>query len=155
MRKLILIVALSLALMFPPNFGSASRQHVDCDMLAEVFETEVEEQGGRCKVEIIRKNLNVTHMGKRLSPETLGLIFHFAFENVDDETAVIGELSLLEAEVNPVIDELQKGNLEVSSLSDHMLHERPRILYVHFQGIGDVKQQAKTIKAAIEKTGYN
>ena len=154
MVKLILIAALTLAIVFPPNFGTASR-HVDCDSLAEIFDTQVEEQDGRCEVEIVRKNLNVTHMGKKLSPETMGLMFHFTFENVDDETAVIGELALLEAEVNPVIDELQKGNLEISSLSNHMLHERPRILYVHFQGIGDLKQQARTIKAAIEKTGYN
>ena len=32
-------------------------------------------------------------------------------ETVNNQTAVMGELALLEEEVNPVIDELRKGNL--------------------------------------------
>jgi len=71
---------------------------------------------------------------------------------VNDKTAVIGEFALLQEEVNPVIDELRKGNIDISALHNHMLFEEPRIMYLHFQATGNMTQQAETIKKAIAKT---
>ncbi|WP_373233356.1 DUF1259 domain-containing protein [Cohnella sp.] len=103
-------------------------------------------------MEIVRENLEVTYMGNKLSPEMMELVFIATFERVDKHTAVMGELALLDEEVNPVIDGLRQGGLDVSALHNHMIGEKPRILYVHFQGMGDVSQLAQTIKGAIEKT---
>lgn len=125
----------------------------DCEKLKKVFNTDVETVDGVCKVEIIRKNIKkATFMDKKLSMEMMELAFHFSFENVDGQTAVMGELALLQDEVNPVLDELTNGKLEISALHNHMLFEKPRIMYLHFQGMGDMDQQAAAIKAAIEKT---
>jgi hypothetical protein len=154
MKKFILLVLIFLAFVVFPGGTFAANQKLECDSLEKLFNTDVEEKDGICAVEITRHDLDVTHMGKKLSPDTMELVFHFAFEKVNNQTAVMGELALLEEEVNPVIHELQKGKLEVSALHNHMIHERPRIMYVHFQGIGDMQQQANTIKKAIEQTKY-
>ncbi|WP_251030305.1 DUF1259 domain-containing protein [Bacillus sp. ISL-35] len=138
--------------LFLPAAAQA-QGNTDCEKLKNVFNTDVESVNGVCKVEIIREHIKqATFMGKKLSMEMMELAFHFSFEKVDGQTAVMGELALLQDEVNPVLEELAKGKLEVSALHNHMLFEKPRIMYLHFQGIGDMEQQAETIKAAIEKT---
>jgi hypothetical protein len=150
MKRSIMVAALVSALFLA---GAVQAQgNADCEKLKKIFNTSVETENGVCKVEIVRESIKPTHMGKKLSPETMELVFHFGFEKVDGQVAVMGELALLQEEVNPVLDVLRKGKLEVSAIHNHMLHEEPRIMYVHFQGIGDMEQQAKTIKAAIDKT---
>lgn len=150
MKRLLMVPTLVFALFLA---GAVQAQgNADCEKLEKIFNTSVETENGVCKVEIVRENIKPTHMGKKLSPETMELVFHFGFEKVDGEVAVMGELALLQEEVNPVLDELRKGKLEVSAVHNHMLHEEPRIMYVHFQGIGNMEQQAKTIKAAIDQT---
>lgn len=146
-----ILVAAAFCMMVIPA-GTEAAGQADCDTVGKILNTEVESENGTCKAEIVRKSIQLTHMGKKVSPETMEVVFHFGFEKVDGHTAVMGELALLQDEVNPVIDELRKGKLEVSAVHNHMLHEEPRIMYVHFQGIGDIAKQAETIKKAIDKT---
>ena len=150
MKKIIIAAALFFTMVLPAGTNAAGQ--ADCDALKSIFQTDVESDDGICKVEIVRKSPNVTHIGKKLSPETMELVFHVAFEKVNDKTAVIGELALLQEEVNPVIDELRKGNIDISALHNHMLHEEPRIMYLHFQGTGNMTKQAEAIQKAIAKT---
>ncbi|PLR92565.1 DUF1259 domain-containing protein [Bacillus sp. T33-2] len=154
MKKIMIIGILIVGFAFPPK-GTLANQETNCKVLEQIFATDVEAENGVCKLEITRENLHVTHMGKKLSPETMELVFHISFENVDGQTAVIGEMALLENEINPVIDEFRKGNIDVSAIHNHMIHEQPRIMYLHFQGTGDLTQQAHTIKNAIGKTRLN
>jgi hypothetical protein len=152
LKKLILTTLL-LAFGIP---GSIQAQtEMDCKKLDSIFgKNAVQAENGICAVEILRSELNLTHMGKKMSAESMDVAFHASFEKVDTGTAVMGEFALLEDEVNPVIDELRKGGLEISALHNHMLYERPRIMFVHYQGIGDMTEQANTIKSAIEKTRH-
>ena len=153
MLKKIILTTLLLAFGLP---GSIQAQtEMDCKTLEPIFgKNAIQSKNSICTVEILRDELNLTHMGKKMSAGSMDVAFHAAFEKVDTGTAVMGELALLEDEVNPVIDELRKGGLEISALHNHMLYERPRILFVHFQGIGDMREQANAIKSAIEKTKH-
>ncbi|MGA9227376.1 MAG: DUF1259 domain-containing protein [Mesobacillus sp.] len=47
---------------------------------------------------------------------------------------VIGEFALPQEEVNPVIDELRKGNIDISAFHNHMLFEEPRTCTCTFKG---------------------
>lgn len=152
MKKWFVSIAFFMAISFPTVISAEGQ--TDCATLQNVFGTEVKSENGRCSVEMVREELQLTHMGEKLSPQTMEVVFHFTFEQVNHGTAVMGELALLEEEVNPVIDALRNGNLEVSALHNHMIHEQPRIMYIHFQGIGDLTKRAKTIKNAIEKTSH-
>ncbi|WP_409273826.1 DUF1259 domain-containing protein [Neobacillus sp. SCS-31] len=151
MKKLLIIAGLFLSIIFPPDETSA-KQSPDCKVLEQIFKTKVGKTEGVCKVQIARKKLDVVHMGKKLSPETLELVYHFAFEKVDGQTVVMGEMALLEEEVNPVIDVLRKGGLEVTALHNHHMYERPRIMYLHLQGKGDMIKQANTLINTIAVT---
>lgn len=151
MIKYLITAALLFTMILPSS--AQAQGNADCKKLEGIFNTKVERENGVCKAEITRKSIkHPTLMGKKLSMEMMELAFHFSFEQVGGQTAVMGELALLQEEVNPVLDELRKGNLEISAIHNHMIHEQPRILYLHFQGIGDMELQAKSIKAAIDKT---
>lgn len=146
-----LLAAAALCMMVMPA-GTEAAGVADCEIVKKTLNIEVESKNGTCTADFVRKNIQLTHMGKKQSPEAMGVAFHFSFENVDGQTAVMGELALLQDEVNPVIDELRKGKLDISALHNHMLYEEPRIMFLHFQGIGDIAKQAETVKRAIDRT---
>jgi hypothetical protein len=66
---------------------------------------------------------------------------------------VNGQFVVADYEANDVINELQLGHLEIASLAPLLLNEHPRLLLVRFQGEGDGRQLAKTLKSALSYTG--
>ncbi|MCJ8013743.1 DUF1259 domain-containing protein [Paenibacillus sp. KQZ6P-2] len=151
MKKIMLFIIAACMLLIPaaPIMGKESNQ---CRIFEKVFNTSVEQENDVCKMEIVRKNIHVSNLGVALSPEAVELSFGANFERVGKQTAVIGEFALLGSEVNPVIDTLRKGNIEISALHNHLIGEQPRILYLHFQALGDAETLARTVKEAIDKT---
>jgi len=154
LKKIVLFIAVSLGLFIPS--GTVLAEGIqDCKAFDKIFNVEVQQENGVCKLEIARKNINVSNLGVPLSPEEIELSFGANFEKAGDKTAVIGEFALLGSEVNPVIDALRKGNVGISALHNHLIGEQPRILYLHFQALGDAESLAKTVKNAIEATVRN
>jgi hypothetical protein len=82
----------------------------------------------------------------------LGSWAAFQKSGAGDEAVAMGDLALLEAEVEPVVEELQAGGLEILAIHNHLNGETPRILYVHFHGHGDAAALARALKAALSKT---
>ncbi|MEC0242530.1 DUF1259 domain-containing protein [Paenibacillus dokdonensis] len=151
MKKILMSLIVVLSLIIPTGtiMGAESK---DCKVLEQVFGTKVKQENGVCRLEIMRKNIPVSNLGVQLSPEAIELGFGANFEKVGDNTAVIGEFALLSEEVNPVIDALRKGNVEISAVHNHLIGEQPQIIYLHFQGLGNVESLAKTVKEAIAST---
>ena len=64
----------------------------------------------------------------------------------------MGDLVLLESEVTPVMDALQKGGIEQSALHNHLIGESPHVMYMHFDGHGDAAKLARTLHDALALT---
>jgi hypothetical protein len=64
----------------------------------------------------------------------------------------MGDLVLLEPEINPVIDVLQTGGIGQSALHNHLIGETPHVMYLHFSGHGDAAKLAATLHAALAVT---
>lgn len=62
---------------------------------------------------------------------------------------VMGDLVLTEDEVTPVLTKLQEGGVEQTALHNHVLHESPRVMYMHISAIGDAVKIAKAIHDAL------
>ncbi len=60
---------------------------------------------------------------------------------------------MLENEVEHVIKALIENNIEVVALHNHMVHEKPRIFFLHYWGTGNAEQLAKGLRSALDKTG--
>src|SRR5438445_7843788 len=91
---------------------------------------------GAYKVSFPRGDLSGTVVGVAIKP-ALALGSWAAFNESGAHAMAMGDLVLLESEVNPVITELQKGGVEESAIHNHLLGELPRVMYVHFSGHGD------------------
>jgi len=82
----------------------------------------------------------------------LGAWAGFKKTGTGDEAVAMGDLVLLEPEVEPVLGEFEAGGFDILAIHNHLIGETPHVLYVHFHGHGDPAALAKTLKAALAKT---
>jgi hypothetical protein len=106
---------------------------------------------GVYKVSFPRGDLSVTVDGVAIKP-ALALGSWAAFNESGGQAMAMGDLVLLESEVNPVIDELQKEGIEQTALHNHLMGETPRVMYMHFSGHGDAVAIARTLHNALATT---
>jgi len=107
--------------------------------------------GGVYKVAFPRSDLHVVVQGVTIKP-ALALGSWIAFTADGDHAMVMGDLVLLESEVNRVISILQDGGIEQSAVHNHLMSESPHVMYVHFEGHGDAVKLATTLHRALEAT---
>ena len=109
-------------------------------------------QGETYRVGFPRNDLHVT-VGLVTVRPTLALGSWVAFKQTDDTTAMLmGDLVLLESEVGPVIDALQRGGVEQTALHNHLINERPNVVYLHIGGRGRPVALATTVHEALGQT---
>jgi Domain of Unknown Function (DUF1259) len=98
-----------------------------------------------------RGDLKVTVDDVQVKP-TLALGSWVAFSSPGQDAMVMGDLVLAEDEVSPVMLALQENGLQVTALHNHLLHETPRVMYMHIAGHGDAVKLAGAIKQVIALT---
>lgn len=85
-------------------------------------------------------------------PTALGFGSWTAWKEMGTEAMVMGDLVLLQKEINPVISALAEANVSVTALHNHFLFETPRIMYMHIYGMGQAAPMAVGIRNALGKT---
>ncbi len=68
------------------------------------------------------------------------------------KAAITGDFLVTGDEVNPLIRELRRGDIEVTAIHSHMLDEQPRLFFIHFWANDDAMKLASGIRAALDKT---
>lgn len=105
--------------------------------------------GGVMKYSFPRSDLRVMVGGVAVKP-ALALGSWIAFKRVAGGHAMaMGDLVLGENEVGPVMRALQEGGVEQTALHNHLLHESPRVMYMHFTAHGHAVTIARTIRTAL------
>jgi Domain of Unknown Function (DUF1259) len=85
-------------------------------------------------------------------PPFLGMATGINMQAVGNKAATTGDFVLLGDEVNPVVQALTSHNIAVTALHSHMLHESPRLFFLHFWGYDEPEKLASGLKAALDKT---
>jgi hypothetical protein len=67
---------------------------------------------------------------------------------------VMGDLVLLEDEVNPVMSALLDNGLMVTAVHNHFFFEEPRIFFMHVMGHADASELARRAKPAVDLIGH-
>jgi len=98
-----------------------------------------------------RGDLTVTVDRIQLKP-ALALGSWVAFKATSSGAIVMGDLVLRGDEVEPVMAKLAEGGLDVTALHQHVLHETPRVYYMHIHGAGDAIKLAQAVRAAVDLT---
>jgi len=105
------------------------------------------------KINIPRNDLKVTVDGVA-TPTPFGFGGWLAMTKGDGGDVMMGDLVLLEEEVNPVMSALLDNGLQVTALHNHFFFEDPRIFYMHVMGHGTSAELAKRAKPAIDLIGH-
>lgn len=104
---------------------------------------------GMYKVSIGRK---ATMHGKPVNNQ-MGVNTWAAFAGTDEAAFVDGDFAMLESELQPVLKALRKAGINVVAIHNHMTHEEPQYVFLHYWGKGPAASLARGLKAALDTQG--
>ncbi|WP_243363889.1 DUF1259 domain-containing protein [Fundidesulfovibrio terrae] len=110
------------------------------------------EAGGVYKVAFPRTDLKVTKAGIPVAPG-VALTSWMGFVGSKGKAMVMGDLVLLETEVQPAMAALFSSGIDLTALHNHLLGTSPNVLYLHFSGMGDPAKLAQGLRSALAATG--
>src|SRR5258706_12058822 len=106
----------------------------------------LDEKEGAFKVSVPRGDLDVHVAGVRMTPP-MGLTSWASFKHVGQHTVVMGDMVLLEDQVNPVMSAALDNGLDVTALHNHFFWDTPKVMFMHIGGMGS----AETLAGAVGK----
>src|SRR3982751_208454 len=145
------VALVSLAIVLVSGGGAVARQADDADWNA------VQDALGRpgtmmpgdvFRIGLPRPDLKVAVNGVPVQAG-FALGSYAAFKQFDDGTMVMGDLVLLDEEVNAVMQDLFDQGFEVSALHNHLNNMSPHVMYMHYEGHGDALQLAQALHEAL------
>ena len=109
---------------------------------------------GVLKVNIPRNDLKMTVQGIS-TPTPFGFGGWVSFTKTTDGSEVMmGDLVLLQDEVNPVMSALLDNGIEVTALHNHFFWDDPLVFYMHVHGMGKAADLAGRVKPAFDLIGH-
>ena len=95
-----------------------------------------------------RTDLHVTLDGVTIRP-AFALGGWAVFKPMHDGAMVMGDLVLLETEINPVMTKMIENGLEITAIHNHLLRSSPATFYMHIGGHGDPVKLATALHTAL------
>jgi hypothetical protein len=142
--KLWLLVSL-----FAASFTSvATAQEIDWQKVDDALGRKPAVSGEVHRYGFPRTDLTVTLDGVTIKP-ALALGGWVAFKPAHGGAMIMGDLVLLETEINPVMLKLIEGGLEITAVHNHLLRASPATFYMHVGGHGDPAKMAAVIHDAL------
>src|SRR5215510_1692187 len=135
--------------------AAANAQDLDWQKVDDAFGRKAAVSGDVHRYGFPRTDLQVTVDGVAIKP-AFALGSWIAFKPVQGGAMAMGDLVLLEAEINPVMSKLFEGGMEITALHNHLLRANPATFYMHVGGHGDPVKLAGAIRAALalSKTAF-
>jgi hypothetical protein len=135
--------------IFAASFTTVARsQEIDWQKVDDAFGRKPAVAGDVHRYGFPRTDLSVTLDGVTIKP-ALALGGWVAFKPAHGGAMVMGDLVLLEAEINPVMLKLIEGGLEITAVHNHLLRASPATFYMHVGGHGDPAKMASAIHDAL------
>jgi len=129
--------------------GAAHAADIDWKKVDEALgKTAPAHPSGVHRYGIPRTDLQVTLDGVTIKP-SFALGGWVAFMPAHDGAMVMGDLVLLESEINPVMKKLLDGGLQITAVHNHLLRAQPATFYMHVGGHGDPVKMAGVIRSAL------
>lgn len=144
---------MALCLLLPGSSALAQEMPTDYQQVLKIVGKAGDYKANVLKVNIPRNDVRVT-INNFDVPTPFGFGGWFAMTKGDGgEDVMMGDLVLLQEEVNPVMSALLENGLEVTALHNHFFWETPRIYYMHIHGHGKAADLAQHVKPALDLIG--
>jgi hypothetical protein len=125
------------------------RHDLDGGALEKILGTRGKLDAGVYKVVIGR----TIQMGGHVMGAAMGVNTWAAFAGSDVNAVVDGDFAVLESELQGVLRTLRANGVSVVAIHNHMAGEEPRMLFVHYWGVGSPADLARGLRAALDQTG--
>ncbi|MCP3370373.1 DUF1259 domain-containing protein [Bradyrhizobium cajani] len=132
-------------------FASAHAQGIDWQKVDETLGRKPSVADVVHRYGFPRTDLSVTLDGVTIKP-ALALGGWVAFKPAHGGAMVMGDLVLLETEVNPVMAKMIASGLEITAVHNHLLRANPATFYMHIAGHGDPVKLASAIHDALAES---
>jgi hypothetical protein len=111
-------------------------------------------KAGVLKVNIPRNDLKMTIQGFS-TPTPFGFGGWIALTKATDGSEVMmGDLVLLQEEVNPVLSALLDNGIDVTALHNHFFWDDPHVYYMHVHGMGKASDLTRRVKPGLDLIGH-
>ena len=151
----LMVVAVSgvLILSVTPPGANAQQKEVEWKPVEEALGKSGQVQAGDVyRVAMPRTDLKVKVQGVDIKAG-FALGSYAAFKKMGKDTMVMGDLVLLDEEVQDVMAALAGKGVAITALHNHLNEMTPHVMYMHYTGHGDAVQLASAIREALSKSG--
>jgi len=147
-------LAMLACLVFWSVSGYAQEIPSDYQEVLKSLDRKGDFKDGALKVNIPRNDLKMTVQGIS-TPTPFGFGGWVAFTKATDGNEVMmGDLVLLQDEVNPVMSALLDNGIDVTALHNHFFWDEPHVFYMHVHGMGKAADLARRAKPAFDLIGH-
>jgi hypothetical protein len=134
-----------------PFVSAAHAQDVDWQQVDDVLGRKPAVAADAHRYGFPRSDLTVTLDGVTIKP-ALALGGWVAFKPGPGGVMAMGDLVLLEPEINPVMAKMIASGIEITAVHNHLLRASPATFYMHIAGHGDPVKLATAIRDALAES---
>jgi hypothetical protein len=154
MRKGYFLIFTSLCLIFSGLPAFAQDVPNDYQEVLKFLDRKGDFKAGVLKVNIPRSDLKITIQGVS-TPTPFGFGGWIALtKTTDGPDVMMGDLVLLQEEVNPVMSALLDNGVDITALHNHFFWDDPHVFYMHVHGMGMTADLARRVKPALDLIGH-
>lgn len=154
LKKGLLISVASLCLMLSGMCVFAQDMPSDYQEVLKSLDRKGDYKAGVLKANIPRSDLKMTIQGVS-TPTPFGFGGWIAMTKAADGTDVMmGDLVLLQEEVNPVMSALLDNGIDITALHNHFFWDDPHVFYMHVHGHGRAVDLARRVKPGLDLIGH-
>src|SRR5436190_7666617 len=94
-------------------------------------------------------------MGGHEMGKAMGVNTWAALAGSDDQAVIDGDFAMQESELQGVLKSLRKSGINIVAIHQHMTGEQPRVLFLHYWGIGKAQELAGAVVGALKETKHD
>jgi len=129
---------------FPGDIPSPSS--ISAAPIEEVLRAKAQSKEGMVKVTIGRTaRMHGVSVGNDMGINTWA-----AFAGSDEHAVVDGDFAMLEDELQTVLKTMRGEGINIVAIHQHMTHENPRYMFLHYWGKGKAVDLALAVKKALD-----
>src|SRR5258706_10792118 len=119
---------------------------VSAGPIEQVLGTKAQSKDGMVKVTIGRPaRMHGVTVGNEMGVNTWA-----AFAGSDEHAVVDGDFAMHEDELQAVLKAMRGAGINIVAIHQHMTHETPRTLFLHYWGKGKAADLARAVRKALD-----